>query len=63
LLFSRVTVPTLKEKPAEAEVASHELLLRAGMMRSFAAGIYTLLPLGPATPGCAAGAGSRTGPR
>ena len=44
--FSRVTVPTLKEKPAEAEVASHELLLRAGMMRSFAAGIYTLLPLG-----------------
>jgi prolyl-tRNA synthetase len=46
LLFSRVTVPTLKEKPAEAEVASHELLLRAGMMRSFAAGIYTLLPLG-----------------
>jgi prolyl-tRNA synthetase len=46
LLFSRVAVPTLKEKPAEAEVASHELLLRAGMMRSFAAGIYTLLPLG-----------------
>gem|GEM_PF-5311861 len=31
--FSRVTVPTLKEKPAEAEVASHELLLRAGMKR------------------------------
>jgi prolyl-tRNA synthetase len=46
LKFSRVAVPTLKEKPAEAEVASHELLLRAGMMRSFAAGIYTLLPLG-----------------
>lgn len=46
LRFSRATVPTLKEKPAEAEVASHELLLRAGMMRSFAAGIYTLLPLG-----------------
>jgi prolyl-tRNA synthetase len=46
LKFSRVTVPTLKEKPAEAEVVSHELLLRAGMMRSFAAGIYTLLPLG-----------------
>ena len=44
--FSRVTVPTLKEKPAEAEAVSHELLLRAGMMRSFAAGIYTLLPLG-----------------
>jgi prolyl-tRNA synthetase len=48
LRFTRVTVPTLKEKPAEAEVASHELLLRAGMMRSVAAGIYTLLPLGRA---------------
>ena len=44
--LSRVTVPTLKEKPAEAEIPSHELLLRAGMMRSVAAGIYTLLPLG-----------------
>jgi prolyl-tRNA synthetase len=46
LRFSRVTVPTLKEKPAEAEIASHELLLRAGMMRAVAAGIYTMLPLG-----------------
>ena len=44
--FSRVTVPTLKEKPAEADIVSHELLLRAGMMRSVAAGIYTMLPLG-----------------
>lgn len=44
--FTHVTVPTLKEKPAEAEIASHELLLRAGMMRPVAAGIYTLLPLG-----------------
>lgn len=44
--FSRIAIPTLKEKPAEAEVRSHELLLRAGMMRSFAAGIYALLPLG-----------------
>ncbi len=44
--FSRVIVPTLKEKPAEAEIISHELLLRAGMLRSVAAGIYTLLPLG-----------------
>ena len=44
--FSRVTVPTLKEKPAEAEVPSHELLLRAGMMRAVAAGIYAFLPLG-----------------
>lgn len=44
--FTRVLVPTLKEKPAEAEVLSHELLLRAGMMRSVASGVYTLLPLG-----------------
>lgn len=44
--FSRVTVPTLKEKPADAEIASHELLIRAGMMRAVAAGIYTFLPLG-----------------
>ncbi|MBU4490242.1 MAG: proline--tRNA ligase [Actinobacteria bacterium] len=44
--FSRVTVPTLKEKPAEAQIPSHELLLRAGMMRAVAAGIYTMLPLG-----------------
>ena len=46
--FTRATVPTLKEKPAEADVASHELLLRAGMMRSVAAGVYSLLPLGRA---------------
>jgi prolyl-tRNA synthetase len=46
LRLSRITVPTLKEKPAEAEIPSHELLLRAGMMRSVAAGIYALLPLG-----------------
>lgn len=39
-------MPTLKEKPAEADAESHELLLRAGLIRSFAAGIYTLLPLG-----------------
>lgn len=38
--------PTLKEEPSEAEVASHRLLLRAGMMRKTAAGIYSFLPLG-----------------
>lgn len=47
--LTRVSVPTLKEKPAEAEISSHELLLRAGMMRSVAAGVYTLLPLGRAS--------------
>ena len=44
--LTRVTVPTLKEKPADAEIPSHELLVRSGMMRAMAAGIYTFLPLG-----------------
>ncbi len=44
--FSRLFAPTLKEAPAEAELASHRLLLRAGMMRKLAAGIYEFLPLG-----------------
>jgi hypothetical protein len=39
-------IPTLKETPAEAEVASHQLMMRAGMIRKVAAGIYSLLPLG-----------------
>jgi prolyl-tRNA synthetase len=37
---------TLKETPADAEVASHKLMLRAGMIRKLAAGLYTWLPLG-----------------
>ncbi len=39
-------IPTLKEDPAEAEVISHKLMMRAGMIRKIAAGIYTYLPLG-----------------
>ncbi len=39
-------IPTLKEAPAEAQVASHRLMLRAGMIRQTASGIYTWLPLG-----------------
>ncbi|MBN1192565.1 MAG: proline--tRNA ligase [Coriobacteriia bacterium] len=46
LKMSGLWSPTLKEEPAEAEVISHRLLLRAGMMRKTAAGIYTFLPLG-----------------
>lgn len=41
-----VFIPTLKEVPAEAEVISHQLMLRAGMIRKLAAGIYAFLPLG-----------------
>lgn len=44
--FSKMLIPTLKETPAEAEVASHRLMLRAGMIRKLAAGIYSMLPLG-----------------
>ena len=44
--ISKFYLPTLKEAPAEAEVASHRLMLRAAMIRRLAAGIYTWLPLG-----------------
>ncbi len=44
--FSKLLIPTLKETPAEAEVVSHQLMVRAGMIRKLAAGIYSLLPLG-----------------
>jgi prolyl-tRNA synthetase len=43
---SHVLIPTLREDPGEAETVSHRLLLRAGMIRKVAAGIYTYLPLG-----------------
>ncbi len=46
LRMSRLYAPTLKEDPAEAEIASHRILLRAGMARKAAAGVYTFLPLG-----------------
>ena len=44
--LSRYFLPTLKENPAEAQVVSHRLMLRAGMIRQTAAGIYAWLPLG-----------------
>jgi len=44
--LSRYFLPTLKENPAEAQIASHRLMLRAGMIRQEAAGIYAWLPLG-----------------
>lgn len=46
LRLSQGFVPTLKEDPADAEVISHKLLIRAGFIRKLAAGIYSLLPLG-----------------
>src|SRR3954454_23966563 len=44
--LSRYFLPILRETPREAEIASHRLMLRAGMMRQEAAGIYAFLPLG-----------------
>ncbi len=43
--MSRLFSQTLRDRPAEAEIASHELLLRAGFIRQLAAGIFTVLPL------------------
>src|SRR5438552_5448303 len=44
--LSRYFLPILKENPKEAEIVSHRLMLRAGMIRQEAAGIYAWLPLG-----------------
>src|SRR5262245_1237718 len=44
--FRQSLVPTLREDPAEAEASSHKLMLRAGLVRQLAAGIFVYLPLG-----------------
>lgn len=44
--YSQSLIPTLKQDPADAEVISHKLMVRAGMIRQIARGIYNLLPLG-----------------
>jgi prolyl-tRNA synthetase len=44
--LSRYFLPTIKENPSEAQIVSHRLMLRAGMIRQSAAGIYSWLPLG-----------------
>ena len=46
--YSQYLLPTMKEVPSEAEVPSHQLMLRAGMIRKLAAGIYSYLPFGVA---------------
>ncbi|MHB8918564.1 MAG: aminoacyl--tRNA ligase-related protein, partial [Desulfocucumaceae bacterium] len=45
MLVSQLLIPTLRETPAEAEVVSHQLMVRAGYIRKAATGVYTLLPL------------------
>jgi len=44
--WTQTFIPTLKESPTDAEIASHKLLLRAGLIRKLGAGVYTFLPLG-----------------
>ena len=44
--WSQYFIPTLKESPADAEIASHKLLIRAGLVRKLGGGLYTYLPLG-----------------
>src|SRR5947209_19269073 len=44
--WTQTFIPTLKETPADAEITSHKLLLRAGLVRKRTGGLYTFLPLG-----------------
>ncbi len=44
--WTQTLIPTLREAPADAEILSHKLLLRAGLIRKLAGGVYTFLPLG-----------------
>lgn len=44
--WTKTLIPTLREDPQEAEIASHKLMLRAGLMRRLSGGLYTFLPLG-----------------
>lgn len=44
--LSKAFIPTLKEDPTEAEIISHKLMLRSGMLRKVASGVYTFLPFG-----------------
>ncbi|MGI6123331.1 MAG: proline--tRNA ligase [Acetivibrionales bacterium] len=46
MYFSKMFLPTMREVPAEAEIISHKLMLRAGLIRKLASGIYSFLPLG-----------------
>ena len=44
--LAKCLVPTLREEPADAEALSHRLMLRAGLVRQLAAGVYVYLPIG-----------------
>ena len=44
--WSQFFIPTLKESPSDAEIVSHQLLVRAGLVRKLGGGLYTYMPLG-----------------
>ncbi|MBK5246940.1 MAG: proline--tRNA ligase, partial [Peptostreptococcaceae bacterium] len=44
--LTKMFLKTLREEPAEAEIASHKLLLRSGMIRKLVSGVYGFMPLG-----------------
>ena len=46
MLFSKLNLTTLKESPSEAEIISHQLMVRAGLIRRLASGLFTWMPLG-----------------
>src|SRR5689334_22657910 len=46
MYWSQLLIPTLKEVPSDAEILSHQLLVRAGLVRKLTGGLYTFLPLG-----------------
>lgn len=46
MYWSKTLIPTLKESPADAEIVSHKLLIRAGLVRKLTGGLYTFMPLG-----------------
>ena len=46
MLWSQTLIPTMKESPSDAEIPSHQFMLRAGLIRQLMAGVYTYLPLG-----------------
>jgi len=46
MLYSEMFIPTVREVPSDAEIASHQLMIRAGLIRKLTSGIYSFLPLG-----------------
>ena len=46
MYWSRTLIPTMKETPSDAEIVSHQLLMRSGLIRKLTGGLYTFMPLG-----------------